>query len=201
MQLHLPAQVLDYTSSNVPEDKVVLDYLPKDTSYIRRAYTAPDGYSIFGTIILMGSDRTSIHRPEMCLLGGGWQASEKSVVNLPIGGSSPYQLPVMKWVISRPQDHVHGFYVFWFAADNEMTPYNVSLQLYLVRDLLLTGVLQRWAYMSYFAPCAPGQEEATFERVKKFITASVPEFQFPPKTIGPVTGAKPESELVRSQNP
>jgi hypothetical protein len=40
--------------------------------------------------------------------------------------------------------------------------------------------LQRWAYISYFSPCLPGQEGPTFERVKKLIAASVPEFQLTP---------------------
>ena len=72
-----------------------------------------------------------------------------------------------------------GVYVFWFVADDEQTTGNVQFQCYLVRDLLLKGVLQRWAYISYFSVCLPGQEEATFERMKKLIAASVPEFQLP----------------------
>ena len=50
--------------------------------------------------------------------------------------------------------------------------------------LFRTGVLQRWAMISYFAVCAPGQEEATFERLKKFIAASAPEFQLVPRPNG-----------------
>jgi hypothetical protein len=88
----------------------------------------------------------------------------------------------MKWVITRQQDGLRGLYVFWFVADNEMATHNIRLQIDLVRDLLFRGVLQRWAYMSYFAVCAPGQEEAAFERVKQLIAASVPEFQLPPQT-------------------
>jgi hypothetical protein len=51
---------------------------------------------------------------------------------------------------------------------------------WLARDLLRTGVLQRWAYVSYFSFCAPGQEDAAFERMSKLIAASVPEYQLPP---------------------
>ena len=51
---------------------------------------------------------------------------------------------------------------------------------WLTRDLLTRGVLQRWAYISYFAVCVPGQEDATFDRMKSLIAASVPEFQLPP---------------------
>jgi hypothetical protein len=40
--------------------------------------------------------------------------------------------------------------------------------------------LQRWAYVSYFSICTPGQEDAAFERMNKLIAASVPEYQLPP---------------------
>ena len=64
-------------------------------------------------------------------------------------------------------------------ADNEQTADHWTRILWLARDLLRHGVLQRWAYVSYFTICYPGQEEATFERMQKLITASVPEFQLP----------------------
>jgi len=50
----------------------------------------------------------------------------------------------------------------------------------MAREMFRTGVLQRWAYVSCFVVCAPGQEDATFERMKKFIAAGVPEFQTAP---------------------
>ena len=65
-------------------------------------------------------------------------------------------------------------------ADGEETPDNYQRMWWLARDLVRTGVLQRWAYVSYFAVCAPGQEEATFERMKNLIALAVPEYQFPP---------------------
>jgi len=52
---------------------------------------------------------------------------------------------------------------------------------WMARDVIRTGVLQRWAYVSYFAVCPPGAEEATFQRMKKLIVASVPEFQLTPR--------------------
>jgi hypothetical protein len=52
---------------------------------------------------------------------------------------------------------------------------------WMARDLMKTGVLQRWAYINYFAPCLPGQEQATFERIKKMIAASAPQFQLTPR--------------------
>ena len=187
MKINLPERVLDFTSTNVPEPQVVLDYLPPDTSYAERIYTAPDGFWVQNTIILMGADRTSIHKPDYCLPGQGWVIKDKSVVNIPVAGPQSYQLPVAKWVVNNvfqkpdgQKEAISGLYVFWLVADNEETPDNYQRMWWMGRDLLRTGVLQRWAYVSYFTACAPGQEDATFDRVKDLIAHSVPEYQWAP---------------------
>jgi hypothetical protein len=187
VKINLPERVLDFTSTNVPEPELVLSYLPPDTSYAERFYTAPDGFRVQNTIVLMGADRTSIHKPDYCLPGQGWVIKDKSVVNIPMAGAPGYQLPVAKWVLSNSfqtadgqKQQVSGIYVFWLVADGEETPDNYQRMWWQARDLLRTGVLQRWAYVSYFSICAPGQEAATFERMKNFIAHSVPEYQFSP---------------------
>ena len=188
MKIDLPAYVLDFISTNLPEPEVVLGYLPKDTSYAERVYIAPDGFWVQGTIVLMGADRTSIHSADFCLTGQGFSGKEKSVVDIPIAGTQSYQLPVAKWNVSGTfqlpdgqKIERHGVYVFWFAADGEQTPDHFQFMKWLARDLLRTGVLQRWAYISYFTLCAPGQEDATFARMKNLIAVSAPEFQLPPR--------------------
>jgi hypothetical protein len=49
------------------------------------------------------------------------------------------------------------------------------------RDVLTTGSLPRWAYVSYFVMCPPGFEQAAFERLKPFIAAATPEFHLNPR--------------------
>jgi hypothetical protein len=188
MKIDLPERVLDFTSTNVPEPEVVVGYLPQDTSFVERCYTSPDGSpSIYATIVLMGQDRTSIHRPEYCLIGQGLTPEEKKVVSIPIAGKEPYVLSAARWtvggVFQQPDGRkvkVSGLYVFWFVADQVQTADYAHFQYQLVRNLLLTGKLQRWAYVSYFTLCAPGQEGAAYERVEKLIAASVPDYQLPP---------------------
>ncbi len=209
MNFDLPADVPGFTSSNLPQSEVVLGYLPKDTSFAQRRYTASDGFWVVANIILMGADRTSIHKADLCLPGQGWRIIDKSSPAISIKAQPSYQMPVAKWVISNfakdpdgRKKEIRGLYVFWFVADNEQTVSNDQRIWWLVRDLVKTGgILQRWAYVSYFCMCAPGQEDATFERVKKLIAFSVPEFQLPPTPESPAAVAKVGSELVRSANP
>jgi hypothetical protein len=191
MKIELPEKVLDFWSTNVPESEVVTNTLPKDTSYAQRVYT--NGESMFpvqANIILMGKDRTSIHKPEYCLQGQGIQVTSKENVSIPIPGVPSYELKVAKWALSKQGRtdagqivELHGFYVFWYVAEGEVTSSHWERMSWLARDLLTKGVLQRWAYVSYFTWCFPGEEDAAFERVKRLITESVPQFQLPPKSI------------------
>jgi hypothetical protein len=188
MNINLPAQVLDFTSSNVPEPEIAVGYFPKDTSYTERFYNSPDGVKIQSTAILMGTDRTSIHRPEYCLPGQGWTIEKKQILDIPIQDNPPYSLKLARWNVSKSIQasngktfKIAGLYVYWYVANNEETPDHDKMLEWLTLDLFRTGALQRWAYISYFAECEPGQEDATFEDIKKLITAQVPQFEFPIK--------------------
>ncbi|PYJ81049.1 MAG: hypothetical protein DME22_22400 [Verrucomicrobia bacterium] len=184
--VYLPERVLDYESSVVSVTKQEVAMLPKDTTYGRRVYKAPDGLQIWCNAILMGTDRTSIHKPEYCLPGQGWaiDARRKEQTSILIDRPYRYELPVMKWIVNGVKEttngqkaEVRGVYVFWFVADNELATSHLKRFLLLSRDLFLRGVLQRWTYVSYFSVCYPGQEEDTYQRIKAFIGATVPEFQ------------------------
>jgi hypothetical protein len=190
MQIALPERVLDFASTNLPMDEITTNMLPKDTSFAHRLYLAPDNFWAVGSIVMMGKDRTSIHKPEYCLPGQGMTIDAKTNVNISIGGAHPFELTVARWSLTRPQEGRHGLYVFWFVADHEVTTSHWQRIAWLVRDLLQQGVLQRWAYISYYTECAPGQEAETFDRVQKLIAASVPEFQLPPAAAGSAAVAR-----------
>lgn len=189
MHIELPERVLDFTSTNMPEAQVVLDYLPKDTSFASRHYVAADGAWAMANVILMGADRTSIHRPDYCLPGQGWQIGERTEEKLAIAGPQPYELPVMKWMVSNSypapdgsKQPVSGLYIFWFATKNQTTDNFPAMLKSMLWHQVASGVLQRWAYISFFTVCQPGEEAATFARLKPLIAAAVPEFQLPPAT-------------------
>ena len=48
-----------------------------------------------------------------------------------------------------------GVYVFWFVADNAYTARHGQRMWWMAREMMRTGVLQRWAYVSCFAACPP----------------------------------------------
>jgi len=185
----LPMIVPGHSVKVNPISRLELDYLPPDTTYGRRTYTTQDGrFSAQASVVLMGTDRTSIHRPEYCLTGQGWNIEKKQAARVRIGGANPYELPVQRYDMrytaqtGGQTSQRAGIYVFWFVADGQITESHVQRQWWLIRDLLSRRVLQRWAYVAFFTDCAPGDEDATFQKISTLIQSTVPEFQL---TTGP----------------
>jgi hypothetical protein len=184
----LPAEVPAFHSVPVTTAEIVTNMLPRDTSYGQRLYTGDDGFQMLANVVLMGSSRESIHKPQICLTAQGWNIDDEasSVKTIHLDKPAPYDLPVMRLITTR-QGQLHGqtvsqrgLYVYWFVDADRCTASHARRMLWTVHDMVFRSVLDRWAYVSFFAVCPPGQEEATFDRMKKLIVASVPEFQLVP---------------------
>lgn len=189
LEVLLPDKLPGYKSEWVPQSPIVTNQLPPDTSFGQRLYTGDDGFQALINVVLMGGDRTSIHKPEICLVGQGWQfdgaATHPAAVQL--ARPRAYDLPVMR-VVASIDTTENGqpvkrtcVYAYWFVDGNRFTARHNDWKWWMIRDFLTTGVLDRWAYVTFFSICSPGQEEATFERMKKLMIAAVPEFQLVPK--------------------
>ena len=192
LEVLLPEEVPGYDSQWQEPNEVTLNTLPKDTSFGQRLYTAKDDkFWVQMNAVLMGTDRTSLHKPQFCLTGSGWNidAPASSETSLHMEQPYNYDLPMVKLVATREgvengeRRVMRAVYVYWFVADDALSASVSGIQrnLMMASKLLRTGVLQRWAYISCLSVCPPGQEDATFERMTKFIAAAVPQFQLVPR--------------------
>jgi hypothetical protein len=199
LEVLLPENVPGYKSVILPEAQIVLDKLPKDSSFGQRSYTSDDGkFQAQVNVVLMGTDRSSIHKPQICLTGQGWacdnQATRPELVRLE--KPFPYDLEVNKYVASkvvemdgRPQT-VRGLYVYWYVDGTHHTAKQWEwMAWWMPQDLVLHGLLERWAYISIFTVCAPGGEDQAFGQVKKLMAGLVPQFQVVPRA-GETTNSK-----------
>ncbi len=198
VQVLLPETVPGYRSEWVEQQKEVIEALPPDTSFGQRHYKADDGFEVLLNVVLMGTDRTSIHKPQFCLTGAGWRIEETVRDRVRIPRPHPYDLPVVKLVAGREMSvqgqtvPVRGIYVYWFVCEDGLSgePTGFERMWWMARELVRRGVLQRWAYVTCLAVCMPGREEATYERMKQFLALAVPEFQLVsgPSVTGPDHG-------------
>ncbi|MCF7668908.1 MAG: EpsI family protein [Verrucomicrobia bacterium] len=184
LKIELPADLPGYTSEEVEPSPQELGTLPEDTSFGKRLYAAPDGFNVFAMTVLMGSDRTSIHKPQFCLTGQGWRIEKSEYDTVPIKEPYEYQLPVMKLTSTKTVKteggqvvEIKGLFVYWFVAEECVTARHWERMWEISKNLITRGVLQRWAYVSAFSTCQSGNEDVTYERIKEWITAAVPRFQ------------------------
>ena len=47
----------------------------------------------------------------------------------------------------------------------------------MIRSLVLETELQRWAYVSFFTVCEPGDEDAAFDKLSRLIAACAPRLE------------------------
>lgn len=204
--VYLPEKVLSFDSRPMPVAQMVLDLLPKDTTYGQRLYQSADGMYVSTSVVLMGSDRSSIHKPQICLVAQGWKINRSQMTQLVIDRPRRYELPVMRLDLSKELQQadgskvrVSGIYLYWFVSQDQLTADHLDRQWWMARDLLTQGLLQRWAYVTYFAECPPGLEQVTFERLKNLVSESVPLFQeVQGKPITAVSGSEPSASLRAS---
>lgn len=188
MQIDLPEHVLDFASTGQAPDEESLAMLPADTSFGGRIYFKPGSPIYVSGVVLMGTDRTSIHKAEYCLQGQGLHIDEFTQDSVHMTQPQPYDLPVIK-ILATQTAQIDGktvtrkcVYVYWYVADgalsNDRSGFGRMWDM--TKKLVFTGVLQRWAYVRFYAFCEPGQEDATYQSIKKMITAAVPQFQTTP---------------------
>jgi hypothetical protein len=179
----LPDSVLGIKGTPMPITQGEVEGLPKDTTFGRKHYSGKN-FSVVTSVVLMGADRTSIHDPQFCLESAAWHIEQKDLVQLPMDRPYPYEVPALRITAARTvlnqfkePIEVHGIYVYWFVTDDKITAGQGTRMWSLAKTMLQKRELERWAYISYFATCLPGREQATFEDLEQFIRASAPEFQ------------------------
>jgi exosortase len=128
--------------------------LPPDTGYSRKTYIPlenPDR-QVFFSVVLSGRDRSSIHRPELCLVGQGWTIIGRSEQRLEAAGGPPVRATVLRiqrevMLPDKQRVTVPALLMYWFVNDETTVPS--------YREMLWRGGLDRlrhlradrWAYV------------------------------------------------------
>ena len=186
----LPDHVGRWTGENAPITKEELSALAADTKFARKWYTNPAGDRLYVSIVLSGADMgNSIHRPERCLAAQGWTVERSRRVEIPREGQGSLQVTALKdvrqWRASEksPVVPITNLNYYWFIGSRDVTASHWRRTFIDVRDRLLHGENQRWAYVTVAAyvtdnmQAAGRNEEETTRIVEDFIAGVVPKFQ------------------------
>lgn len=155
--LSLPAYVGDWYGEDQKISEMEMLQLAKDTQFARKLYTDGRGNQIFASIVLSGQDLdNSIHRPERCLPAQGWSVADSHIVQIPLPSPSPLRsLPTTRLHNVRrvplPDGStlpIFSLNYYWFIGANEITASHMRRTYLDIRDRIVYGYNQRWAYIT-----------------------------------------------------
>jgi EpsI family protein len=175
--MNLPIWVGSWLGDDVEVSDKEKNLLAKDTVFARKSYVSPAGDRVFVSIVLSGEDMTnSIHRPERCLPAQGWSLEKSDRRSIQVRQNQP--LHVTRLLSGRTLELknkqrfiVENVSYYWFIGYHEMTPSHIERTMFDVRDRLLHGYNQRWAYVTVQSNVTAGwlRPERTEAETEKII--------------------------------
>ena len=158
--------------------KAERDLLPLDTIVLKKRYDAPNGRVLFASIVMSGRERSSIHRPQICLVGQGNEIVHSDVLSVPMAGRAPLDVMVLdmlrRWrAPDGRQGEYSSYYAYWFSGKGRETPYHLQRMFWMATDRIFLNRAHRWAYIS-----VSGQrdEQKAYEaEIREFVSRLYPE--------------------------
>jgi len=184
----LPSFVGEWYGADQPVLQGERDILGPDTQFVRKLYTDAHGDRIFVSIVFSGPDMSSsIHRPERCLPAQGWTIADSRVAEIPIGNKILKATRLHNLRIFRNESRapvsVYSLNYYWFVGHDARTPSHYERTWIDIRDRVLKGENQQWAYVTVISTVTRGlqpfgkSEEETDEMLKRFVGGLVPQLQ------------------------
>lgn len=132
VNLSLPSEVGPYRQhgEDIDPGDVVRKAL-ETSDILMRYYTAPNGAPILVTIVYAGQKRRSLHFPEVCLVGQGWEVEQ--AYSAPVG----IEFEGRRLVIFRGDDEQAVLY--WLKTGKRFTSSTFMNAIYWAREQLLFG--------------------------------------------------------------
>ncbi len=133
-----------------PECEGVLDtvslaerqLLPADTEILHRMYKSDTGRSFYVSVVVGGSERRSIHKPQVCLVAQGNSITKQYPVSVPVSGDKPLDVMLMELNESRM------VFAYWFTNGKRTTASHLSRLFWIAWNGIVHGERERWAYIS-----------------------------------------------------
>jgi exosortase len=162
------------------------EILPADTGFARKSYVAVanPAQQVFLSVVLSGRDRSSIHRPELCLVGQGWtiESGEERWFSLPVPGGGRVEFPVTVLRVRREVATARGTFVvpqlvaYWFVGGDTIVATHGGRMVRDAWNRVAHGRADRWAYVLVQTDAMDG-EAAALARVQVVLDGALPAVQ------------------------
>ena len=175
------------------------ELLPPDTGFARKNYVAVGDPSkqVFLSVVLSGRDRSSIHRPELCLVGQGWTiagavehrfefprrgaaAADVLEQGSALAGDFPATILRVRREVptTRGRTVVPQLVAYWFVGGDAVVATHGRRLALDAWNRVARARVDRWAYVLMQTDATDG-EAAALARMQGVLTETLPVFQRP----------------------
>ena len=199
VEMDIPGKLGDWSARTIPASKEEIDTLAKDTRFSKAiCLSARDGEfdlasglaipdRIDLSIVLSGHDlNNSIHRPERCMPAQGHVIGSSTDVKIDLPNGRTLDARRLLSVQALPTDETRASYVSFncvtydfFVGNHSITRDHHERTLIDVKDRLVRGMDQRWAYVSasmWYGKVPWIEEEITQEEAEEKLRAFIADF-------------------------
>lgn len=127
--------------------------LPADTVLVRKLYRCASMPALLVSIVISSSEEVSIHRPQLCLTGQGYDIAGELTREIVLKERAPLRVRVINLFHRRQVGEgrmveIPVFYAYWFVSQGHETPSSAWRIFYATWDRVVYGRVFRWAYVS-----------------------------------------------------
>jgi len=191
VEMNLPKMVGGWYGRDLDFSEKERSVLGEDvgTEFARKAYHNGAGFEIIASVVLSGEDMSrSIHRPERCMPAQGFTIIDKGAVPVALGDHGLLRVTRLQNVRNVTGESgkslaLYNVTYYWFVGHTVTTSSHILRTWLDMKDRLIHGYNQRWAYVTVAAQWPPGAEQdPRAQRViddwmKDFIKQLVPKIQ------------------------
>jgi len=134
-------ELAGYESQPYEPSEAELTVLPKDTQFDKRVYLAADGNWYQVSVIIGGKNKSSIHRPELCIPSQGFQMVKPHTIT--VDGRDWHRVSLTKGT-ARPI----GFAYTFFNHTGYKTSSHIRRIFRDVWDRSIIGRIDRWVMVT-----------------------------------------------------
>ena len=138
------AEIDGYISEPVEVSEAERHVLPDDTQFDKLRYEDGDGNWFQVTLVIGGKSKSSIHRPELCLPGQGFQMMSPRTVE--VGGVEWHRVTLARGAVPAS-----GFAYAFFNQDGYRTSSHLKRIFRDVWDRSIRGRIDRWVMVTVFS--------------------------------------------------
>jgi EpsI family protein len=168
-----PQQLGNWIGTDIALDKDTLAVLGKG-DFMERVYQSPSGnlpeIDLFLAYFASQRAGDTIHSPQHCLPGAGWNPDQKQLITLSLPGHAAF--PANQYVISKAESR--RLVLYWYWAHNRGVASEYWAKFYLVKDAIRMN-RSDGALVRITISMLPGETaEAAERRVLPFAAQVVP---------------------------